>query len=308
MYTNMPIVEGSEPSPYSDTVVPRRLGTVSPLDPQLFSSIQEYVGELQAGTSSGKYTPLEVAAWLDRDSTEATNALSAAIGQVTSRRSPEFRRVEEDVLIQAGLGSFFAAQIRSAILFEKYKYHGDASALPAAIMHYRLARDAWAKMAERAKIVYVGDVSFGDMPVRRGHWLDRLPGIDKDLAAMEAVSNITVTKLEGEDIPLRSTLQITHKPPESFKPGDTVALSFMSLAGSARLFYRHVDHAERWQSVEMERQRDDFSAAIPADYTNSPFELQYYFELRSGPKAATLHPGFNSDRSNQPYYIVKRAG
>ena len=36
MYTNMPMVRGSEPSPYSDTPEPRCFGTVSPLDPQLF--------------------------------------------------------------------------------------------------------------------------------------------------------------------------------------------------------------------------------------------------------------------------------
>ncbi len=32
--TNMPVVEGSEPSPYGDTPIPKIFGTVSPLDPQ----------------------------------------------------------------------------------------------------------------------------------------------------------------------------------------------------------------------------------------------------------------------------------
>ncbi len=36
IYTNMPIVTGSEPSPYSDTPEPKCFGTVSPLDPRDF--------------------------------------------------------------------------------------------------------------------------------------------------------------------------------------------------------------------------------------------------------------------------------
>ena len=50
-----------------------------------------------------------------------------------------------------------------------------------------------------------------------------------------------------------------------------------------------------------------FMAAIPADYTASPFPLQYYFEL-SRPGEAWLYPAFNATLSNQPYYAVwKRA-
>jgi len=41
-------------------------------------------------------------------------------------------------------------------------------------------------MAERAGRVYVADLTYGDIPGRRGHWLDRLPGIDRDLAAVES--------------------------------------------------------------------------------------------------------------------------
>jgi hypothetical protein len=42
IYDNMPIVLGSERSPYSDTPIPKCFGTVSPLDPQLFSAIVDH--------------------------------------------------------------------------------------------------------------------------------------------------------------------------------------------------------------------------------------------------------------------------
>jgi hypothetical protein len=55
------------------------------------------------------------------------------------------------------------------------------------------------------------------------------------------------------------------------------------------LLYRQVNQAERCQSVEMERHAQSFKGTIPGAYTQSPFALQYYFELRQDP-AASLYP------------------
>src|SRR5215472_2812470 len=186
LYTNMPIVEGSAPVPYGDTAQPKRLGTVSPLDPELFSTIEEHAGELLQGQRSGKYSPVEVAQWLEDSVAVADRELGTAAERAPSRKSPEFRRLEEDVRIQIGLGQFFAAQLRSGVLFEIYRQTGDRTAREEALGAYRRARAAWVTMAERAQRVYRADITFGDAPVRRGHWIDRLPAIDKDLAAMEA--------------------------------------------------------------------------------------------------------------------------
>jgi hypothetical protein len=43
-----------------------------------------------------------------------------------------------------------------------------------------------------------------------------------------------------------------------------------------------------------------YRAVIPAAYTQSPFPLQYYFELDS----SAVYPGFNETLSNQPYFVV----
>ena len=50
-----------------------------------------------------------------------------------------------------------------------------------------------------------------------------------------------------------------------------------------RLYYRHVDHAERYETAEMEARNRLYRAIIPAAYTDSAFPLQYYFELRESP-------------------------
>jgi hypothetical protein len=76
---------------------------------------------------------------------------------------------------------------------------------------------------------------------------------------------------------------------------------------NAILWYRHVNHGERWLSISMQRVGNTCSAVIPSNYTSSPYPLQYYFELLSA-EAATLHPVFNAALSNQPYFALMPAG
>ncbi|HEY4048208.1 MAG TPA: hypothetical protein VGM27_15205 [Acidobacteriaceae bacterium] len=324
MYDNMPIVIGSERSPYSDTPNPKCFGTVSPLDPQLFSTIVEYTQSLLAGHPNAKYSPIEVAQWLEDYTAASSEALRRGRVQATSHTSPEFRRMEEDVLIQNGLGSFFAAKLRTGVLFEIYQQTGSPEAGKLALAHYKTAREAWAKMAERAKSVYRSDVSYGDVPMRRGHWSDRLPAIDADLAAMQdkvqtapastgPAQNAERAIRAATGKPNRPSVHCVHTPPTSFRPGQALALSMLVPSSSAHdeptsihLHYRHVNQAERWLSIEMQCNNDSYSAAIPGDYTSSVYPLQYYFELGRANESAWFYPAFNSTLSNQPYYAISK--
>jgi hypothetical protein len=65
-----------------------------------------------------------------------------------------------------------------------------------------------------------------------------------------------------------------------------------------------VNQGERWVSLEMQRSNNGYGAAIPGDYTNSVYPLQYYFVLRRGTEAAWFFPAFNATLSNQPYYAI----
>ena len=324
IYDNMPIVLGSEPSPYGDTPSPKCFGTVSPLDPQLFSSIVEHAADLLAARPNAKYSPIEVAQWLEDYTAASAHALATARLQAPSHTSPEFRRMEEDVLIQNGLGRFFAGKLRSGVLFEIYQQTGNPGAGKLALAQYHKAREAWATMAERARGVYRSDITYGSIPMRRGDWSDRIPGIDRDIAAMDeklkspTAPSGTAQQTEraiqaAKGRPDRPSLNCSHTPPSSFHPGQP--LSVLLLPGNAiaqealssvHLFYRHVDQAERWKSVEMERDQRGYNASIPADYTNSVYPLQYYFELQRGIDSAGFYPVFNSTLSNQPYYAISK--
>ena len=65
MYTNMPVVDEHRKHPYGDTPSPKRFGTVSPFDPQLFSRVDDFADSLLDGSAEPKYSPLDAAQWLE---------------------------------------------------------------------------------------------------------------------------------------------------------------------------------------------------------------------------------------------------
>jgi hypothetical protein len=311
IYTNQPIVSDTGFVPYGDTPKPRVFANVSPLDPQLFSTISEHADDLLAGRASAKYSPAEVAVWLH----DILQNAAPDMAQLETLRDSRTRRLIEDVWIQLGIAAFFSAKMRAALYFVLWQKAKSRDAGAHAIESYKQARDAWAKMAERAKGVYAADVSYGDIPQRRGHWTDRLAAIDADLAAMKAA----IAAQPGKDVqtpavaavsvvPPRLETQAHHVPPGRFSPGADLPVTLNGVGdASAQLFYRHVNHGERWRSLAMSQEGDSFRAAIPGAYTNSPYPLQYYFVLQTAAQAV-LYPGFNASLSNQPYFAVWKRG
>jgi hypothetical protein len=54
----------------------------------------------------------------------------------------------------------------------------------------------------------------------------------------------------------------------------------------------------------MDKKAQTYEAAIPGDYTKSPYPLQYYFVLGKDSSTAWFYPAFNATLSNQPYYAL----
>jgi hypothetical protein len=320
-YTNQSIAEPAAPAPYGDTPSPKVFGTVSPLDPQLFSSVEEYAGRLLARDRSAKYSPVEAAQWIEDLAESAAASLAEAGRTPASKAAPEFARAASDIRIQLGLGRFFAAKLRSAALYAVFSRSNSRAALEEALALYRQARDHWARMAEEAARVYAADITFGPLPHQRGHWLDRLPAIDADIAvmarALEAATAGTpdtaevraaIDEIRGR--PLRPQPACLHTPPAGVVRGAELALTLACPAPASpsvvRLHYRHVNQAERYQAADMQRRGDSWHATIPAAYTDSAFPLQYYFEIRKGTNEASLYPGFAPDLASTPYFIVRQ--
>jgi hypothetical protein len=322
MYTPLPIVNEKLPHHYRDTDEPKRVGNVSALDPVLFCKAEEFADEVVRGQRSGRYSPLRVARWLDGFATEAKRNLAAAESTVADRSRPEFRRLAVDVTVESGLGRFFAAELRAAVAYALWQRTHELGRLREAVAEYRAARAAWMEVVEATRGVYRDDITFGLHPCVRGHWADRLPALDADLAAMEdelkqaeaaaqgkAANPAPLAMLDGE----APQVGCTHTPADAFRPGQPLEVQLTLAEESAqahgitvRLHYRHVNQAESYEIAEMTRSGGVYRATIPAAYTDSPYALLYFFALSDAAGHAWLYPGFNATLNNQPYFVVQQ--
>lgn len=314
MYYNMSIVDDTKKNPYSDTPAPKRFGRVSPLDHEMFSRIDDFAAELVEGRPSAKYSPIEVAHWLELAADQADNHLAKA----GKPGNIEFRRASIDIAIQSGIGRFFAWKLRSGVLYGIYLKSGDRAALNEALTAYRKARAAWGALAARADGVYVRDVTFGYDYQLRGHWIDRATQIDEDIAAMAKLVDANAPAGAATQAiraalapPSRPNWPCSHQPPSNFRPGHPLEISLTlkdTPASAVLLHYRHVNQAEVYTVSEMQSRDSVYAATIPAAYTESPYPLQYYFELRNASAGATLYPSLSPTLTGQPYFLVRRSG
>ena len=329
IYTNMPIVDETKNHLYRDTMPPKTFANVSSFDPEMFAQINDFAKALLEGNPLAKYAPPEVAAWLEGFAEAADQSLAAAKARSSDPRAPEFRRMAVDVAIQSALGQFFAWQLRSGTLYALYEQSGDMTALEEALGAYRRARVHWADAANQAKGVYLADITYGSVTNLRGSWQDRLPAIDDDIRDMEnrlvkakeaAVSSESTNREKVRNAihevlspPMRPSLPCRHASPAHFEAGQPlpVELSVEPRKGfegiTVSLVFRHVNQGEYYQRQEMQAQLNRHTALIPGSYTQSPYALQYFFELRTGGGWAWLYPGLGEHLSSQPYFIVEQA-
>ncbi len=332
MYENMSILDSAaldpKPEPYgaSETPSPRRFGTVSPLDPQLFLRIEDFVDELLKPDvkPSGKYTPVEVAQWLEDLALAAEGKLGEALNSVPDRQSGPARRLAMDVSIQIGLGRFFAKKMRAAVLYAMFERTGNPVPLIAATRNYNSARKSWADFVDIIGASYVTNLTYGDAWFQRGTWADRLKLIDQDIAAMQQRTppppTVTTITDQGMDLLIRTTEGppparpapgVAHATPVPFRRGTPIPLALNTVEGQAPplqaiVHYRHTQQAESWRALGLVRDAAGFSAQIPADYTDSPYALTYYFELHDAAGRIALFPGLNSTLANPPYFTVRQ--
>ncbi|TDW65989.1 hypothetical protein [Kribbella pratensis] len=311
VYLNLPISSRVESPHYAaDTDPPVNWGGVSPFDPTTFYAIDEYVAALASGSVSAKYTPLEVAAWIERLVDDGQQALDRA-RETADESDAQVRRVLIDLEILVRMGRFFAGKFRAAVDYSIYRTTKQVSALESAVEACQAARDAYAEIPGIVDGVYQPDLRFGIETSEHGHWEDRIPAIDADLAALEeelkeATGTQQVTQLA--QAPARpATAGVDHKVPASFDRGKPVTLSLDVVEPDvigATLHYRHVDQSKPWQQVPMELSGQTLSGTIDSEYTSSTYPLMYFFSVQHRTGGQALYPGLAADLSNQPYVVL----
>ncbi|GAB3918776.1 hypothetical protein GCM10027613_21380 [Microlunatus endophyticus] len=283
-------------------------GTVSPFDPTTFYVINEWAADALAGRLDGRYTPLEVADWISGFVAEADEHVK--ILRSAPEPDPQLRRTAVDAVILSYLGSFFAARFRSAADYAIYQQTGDRTRLESALVANREARDAWIELIDASEGIYQSNLRFGPERNEHGNWADRLTAIEADVDAMARELKACAdepgrpARVAVPDRPASTGLQ--HQPPESYEPGDDVMLSVAPAANvtGVRLRYRHVNQAEHWETVDLEARSGQLVGTIPGDYTKSTYPLMYFFVVEHDNGAVALHPGFEADLANQPYYLI----
>jgi hypothetical protein len=251
----------------------------------------------------------------------ASRNLLKAAALIEDNMDVEFRRFYYDIKIQCGLARFFANKMRAAVLWHMFESSGDTDMLVEAIIFYTKGRDAWAKMAEEVKSVYMEDLTFGGGSYERGHWIDRIPAMDADIADMKAAlaeagkgGEATAGELRLQQAiysvksPARPVrMDCDHKEVVEFTPGEplNIELELRGEEKGVKLFYRHVNQALKWQSMPMDQNGSTYTATIPAEYTKTRFPLSYYFVIDTG-EGKALYPGLDEDLSNIPYYLVRQ--
>jgi len=105
------------------------------------------------------------------------------------------------------------------------------------------------------------------------------------------------------------TIELGHTPVKRARSGVAIPIAAAlpaGVAGRVTLCYRHVNQAEKWETVAMQPAGADLHAEIPAAYTSSLYPVQYYFEIHLDSGGAALYPGLPRDYSAQPYFLISR--
>jgi hypothetical protein len=318
IYWNQPLTSEPVPNPYGDTPPPKTFLHVSPLDPQIFSSIVDCAGELLGDRpASGRYTPVEVATWLDGFVDEIDRGLRDLPAPATA----DGRRTVVDVRLLRGLGRFFAEKLRAGVLAAVHAAAGGRRALALAVERYRSARQAGAALSAIADPVYAADLSASDKISERGRWSDRLPAIDADIARLER--QLAGLAPEGTAAPRlaaavaaalarapRPASPCTHVAAAGVRPGVDVPLQVTPRPGrevvAVRCHYRPVDQSRRFATIDLTADGGAFRGAIPRADVDDRFPLQYHFVVRERTGAVGLVPGLGEALTQVPYFVLRR--
>lgn len=321
IYTNLPLAPGGGTRPYGrDMPGGSRFGEAPTFDPQLFCNPKEFAEALRQGETLSRFTPLDVAAWLEVEA----NACEEALLRLKSRpgfEAPAVQRIVIDAQIAAGLGRFFAEKFRASVALELYLLTLSPPLIQRAIARCTRAVIAWRTLASVARDAYPDDLTYGPQAWLRGSWQARLPEVENDLLALEALrieegySQNGETAGTGDFAEMLERAELTRsaawpgETPERFVRGQPLPIGMKTPEGTgnsakATLHFRHVNQAERWQSIEMRRQEGRWEATIPADYTAAPFHLQYYVSVIGEGGSPLLLPGFSGGLAGQPYFVA----
>ena len=316
LYTDLPLIEGFGRSAYTnDMSAPHRFGNAPTFDSELFANPREYAELLLKGDDSHRYTPLDAADWLEGLASGCEREVQKAKA-TKSFATAAVQRMLTDVAICGGIARFFAEKLRAAVWAELYIATKATCLMDPAIDHARRSVMAWEEIAAVTRDLYHDDLTYGPQSWLRGSWHTRLPEMQAQILDLESKRDAggretvpPTAEVEAAMAAIEARRPVRGAPLDveaasHFTGGAPLAVRLKSEAeGNPVLHYRHVNQAERWQSMPMRRNGGGFVAEIPAAYTRSDFHLQYFISLRRE-GANILCPGLRDNLANEPYFTA----
>jgi hypothetical protein len=309
-YTNLPMYHPGGTQPYDfDTPAPYTWSAVSPFDPELFATTDEFVEDLLAGRTTAKLTAIDNAAALD-DLVARTEAAVAA-GSNAESGSALVREALVDARLLAGLGRMFAERVRAGIDVSLFDRTGEPAHLQRAREALQRSRDALAGVVDTAAGVYVDDLAFGDRTTERGAWRERVGQLDAELADIDA----RIARLGAAD-PSRLVALPEPRPAsrasatsaDDYVPGAEVTVEVVGAAPSStvELHHRPLDQSAEWSIVTGEADAAGGARlVIPGSATASRYPLTWYVIADDG-RGPRIVPGLGDDLCGRPYAVLSR--
>ena len=294
--------------------------TALPSDEQLFASIDQAVEAALAGKPLDAFSPLAVRDWYETIAAQMDIAIAEAEA-AGAGEYPEWYPTRVDFEMIRGIARYHAWMIAAAWQLSAYEKAGDAARLARAYGSLLTARAHWAQTATLGDQHYARNLLFdiGTGIRRNGNWTDRLAGqIDKDIATLEAAlraqgiaPDATVAPLayESMDAPVRAPQDVCFTVPCVVRAGERVALQVQDTDVSAfagmRAYYRHTNHREDYQGIDMVRAGDCWTGEIPAAYVTAAWDMFVYFVGHTYQGTTVMLPGMYSRHADFPFFVVR---
>jgi hypothetical protein len=307
-------------------------GSAEPSDPGLFYGVDEYAKERAGKRVKDKYTPLQVAGWLQGFQEEVSRAVGQVDRLVGKKPSAELKALRLDLLMLADLAAFHSAKILAAValgLSSSSKGADRGLYLRTSLERISAARTAWISLSDRGIGAYHDPLEFnaGSSTARRGQWRDYIPEIDADIAQLEdllkgassdapsrrgdvrraADSQTVAVELAEEESWPRLEVEL---PPE-WPAGSDLVVEVQTgaadrFAQGLTLRYRHANQLEgAFKSTKMTPAENGYRGVIPGRYIRKEWDLLVYITAVLSDERILIHPGLYHPSHALPYFVVK---
>ncbi|MDA0840501.1 MAG: hypothetical protein O3B01_28965 [Planctomycetota bacterium] len=288
--------------------------TIEPSDPTQFYRVDEYVEDALTRKLCGKWTPYQIAAYLESLAEQTEKVLSAM--EAEGKFNAESKGMQVDSEIISHLARYHATRLRATVQYALHQKTGEPRLLVEALNLLQAARSEWQKLVESAE-PYHSNLVFGRESFRHtGHWRDWFAVIDKDIERLGsmAVSGERQVSCEPAVTRVSDVLQSEKRPelsvefsvPSIAPAGHDLSIRIQASSNEpvshARCFHRNTNQALHFGVVELTCSRQAWEGNIPAEAIPRNWDLMIFFEFDLANGTAVRWPDW---RERTPYFMIE---